>query len=167
MKIEFCYDLDKIRLSAKFFVENVNNQYISHGEIQDGRAIDFHTWHPNLEEIIFNEFQKTIEVDNDQGKKYLLLIAHENRDIVGLSFMTVCKNNPDFSFILIQDLLVREDKRHKGIGTLILNWIENELKTFNADCIFLESGIRNEDAHRFFARNGYHICSKVMTKKTK
>jgi hypothetical protein len=41
---------------ARFFIEHVTPDYISYGEMISGRALDLHTWVPNLTEVLVEEF---------------------------------------------------------------------------------------------------------------
>lgn len=159
VQVEWCHDPASIKPLALFFAENVDINYISHGEVQDGRAIAFNTWRPDLEEKMLDEFQMAIQ----QPEVYRLAVARENGEIVGIAFFAI--HTRDVAFIEIQDFLVKKGKRNHGIGTFMIKWLENEMKTIKATWLFFESGIHNEYAHRFFARHGYQPCSKVMMKR--
>lgn len=164
IKIEWCKDIEQIRLMASFFEENVNIPYISHYEVQYGRALDFTKWRGDIKEFIFKEFRDNILLATELTKKYRLAMAHNNGEVVGLVFLTINNAGP-VPFLEINDFLVHKNMRHRGIGSLILKWIEAELSATDVRRIFLESGIHNKNAHRFFERNGYNTCSKIMVKE--
>jgi GNAT superfamily N-acetyltransferase len=68
-------------------------------------------------------------------------------------------------YATLEDLLVGEGSRLKGIGERMVRFIEEEMRSRGVDWLFLESGVRNEGAHRFFERLEYRQTSSVFAKR--
>lgn len=162
--ITWCNHMNEIPLLAKFFRKNVNSNYISHGEIQDGRAYDFKTWRTDIEAYISKEFMNIFDEEKNNSREFRLAVARENNDILGIAFIVMNKNisNP---YAELFDLVVRKDKYDLGIGTSILKFLEEGFIKSNIKWIFLESSTKNDNAHQFFISKGYTISSKVMMKQ--
>jgi GNAT superfamily N-acetyltransferase len=60
-------------------------------------------------------------------------------------------------FIEMDNLVVKEGIRSKGIGKKLVNWIEKEAKRKGCDVINLNCYVSSYDAHRFYAREGFII----------
>jgi N-acetylglutamate synthase-like GNAT family acetyltransferase len=54
--------------------------------------------------------------------------------------------------------------RSKGAGQVLLDWIQQELRRDGIRYLFLESGIRNTQAHSFFKKQGFSPVSLNMIK---
>ncbi len=55
----------------------------------------------------------------------------------------------------IDDLIVKEEYRNKGIGKLLLQNAINYAKQQDCEVIELTSFLSNENAHRFYENNGF------------
>ncbi|MBN2152088.1 MAG: GNAT family N-acetyltransferase [Candidatus Lokiarchaeota archaeon] len=151
------------RISKKighFFVDNVDPSYISHSELQIGRAISPTAWAPDIERMIAEEFEQIIKESIQDGKKYILL-ATEADSLVGFALVETYVEN---GFSVIPDMITKREKRGLGIGGKLLDWVDNDLKTRGIHRIFLESGLNNENAHEFFKKHHYKAVSKVFMK---
>lgn len=63
---------------------------------------------------------------------------------------------------VLEDFLVRRDRRGQGVGGAMVRWILEEARSFRLSGVFLESGIRNGEGKAFFARNGFVPCSTTL-----
>jgi len=150
------------KILVDFMVKQVNSDYISHGEVLDGRAVDFSTWSPNLSDVLANEFDSSYKEGVDKYTR--ISIYKEDNAMLGLALVEFDRN---INTAILQDLIIDKDNRNKNAGRDFLGWIESELVKMNFDTMLLESGINNVSAHKFFERNDYHKCSVVMVKKLK
>lgn len=148
----------QIKQAAEFFLKHVEPDYISHGEVQSGRAQDFQTWSVNALDVLIEDFREAL------GDHALLAIASEGDEIVGIAFMSIFRNSRA-CFAVFEDVLTRPDSRSKGVATSLYQWIEKELITKGVTTIFLESGVKNSGAHHFLHGLGFETCSFVMSKK--
>jgi GNAT superfamily N-acetyltransferase len=161
LNITWCDDPAEADSVASFFAQHVDSDYISHGELQLGRATDPEHWSPDLARLIADE----IRCAGENG-------AHSERRVVTASIgsrlaaMALVGFHRGFHsrYVVLEDLMVDKALRRNGIGDAVLKWIEKEVRTAGCERMFLESGIRNREAHGFFERHGFRPCSLVMMK---
>jgi len=146
---------------AEFFVSNVSTEYISHGEIIDGRALSESEWSPDLKRIMLREFSACVEHYRDRTLR--LAIMNRNDELLALSIVGLVGDFPEVH-AWIHDLVVKRDLRGSGIGAKLLSWVEEQLRSEGVPLVFIESGVSNTNAHSFFERFGYIPCSQVMKK---
>jgi len=154
--------LDRLGYLAEFFLRNVSPNYISHGEILTGRAIDGKTWAPNLREIILKDLTACVESFHGGGASRAAVVTRGGQ-VLGLAIVELFRNAPN-PHAWIHDLVVDKEVRSHGVGSGMLEWIENEIRSQEIFWVFIETGIENEQAYHFFERGGYLTCSRVMKK---
>jgi len=49
-----------------------------------------------------------------------------------------------------------------GVATMLVRQLEVEFEKYNATEIFLQTGKKNENAQRFYERNGYVVRERVV-----
>jgi N-acetylglutamate synthase-like GNAT family acetyltransferase len=163
LKIAWSTRAEHAATLTDFFVRNVmaDTRYISHGEIQLGRAIDEHTWNLRLPEIVLAEILEKIADFTTTGKSGVVA-ARDGTEMVAISIVSF-REEGGAPYGVLEDLLVHPSRRGHRIGANILEWIEHEGKQRGMQRFFLESGLGNEQAHHFFERNGFRTCSVTMT----
>jgi len=163
--VRFAYWTGKPRLAdlVAFFIANVSEDYISHGEIQDGRAIDTTHWSPTLDEVMRREFSRARPRAGKLGR-YRLVVITMARRLVGLACIEVCRG-PRRSYAVLHDGVVDSALRSTGIGMKAVEWILKHLKREGVEMTFLESAIGNERAHHFLRKQGFATISITMMKK--
>ena len=161
--ISWCTDKSKIDEYINFFVSNVDNIYISHGEYQCGRSKDMEHWGGNLKSSLHEEFLHIIQPDKNNTCLKRIALASVDDKLVGL-FIVYIVSEIENSYAIIEDMIVEKSRQNQGIGSVMLSWLEDELREMDIQMIFLESGIRNKNAHFFFEKSGFFICSYVMAK---
>lgn len=152
---------------AQFFAREATPipEYISHGEVQIGRAKDFEHWNYGLDSHSESEFQGILNgtaKPRDAG----IVVARVDEKLVAIAvvrFVSVDTKYPVKSAVL-EDLVVAQEFRGQGIGKAVVLWVEAEAKTQEVSFLFLESGVSNREAHDFFAQLDYRKCSFVMAK---
>ncbi|WP_197994296.1 GNAT family N-acetyltransferase [Gimesia maris] len=139
------------------FVENVDKSYISHGEMQIGRAISESEWAENLYDQVRAEIIEIVSQDT------VALPCCRNKEgkLVGWA---ICSLNLEYRYAELEDLVVKCDSRKNGIGKLLIESCEKFVKDNYINQIFLESGILNYSAHSFFSKFEYKKCSHVFRK---
>jgi GNAT superfamily N-acetyltransferase len=142
---------------ATFFARNVGPDYISHAELQGGRALSPTEWRPNLVEILRAEIDTRLSCGT-------LAVAEEEGALLALAFVTFADEAP-VPFVVIEDLIVAPDTRGRGVGKAMLDWIATEAQARGIRRLFLESGVDNERAHSFFEREGFRPTSVVMMRE--
>ncbi|MED5547857.1 MAG: GNAT family N-acetyltransferase [Pseudomonadota bacterium] len=132
--------------------------YISHGEILSGRSPDGKRWADDLDTVLARDFAACL----DGGG--FVLVACQGDTIAGLCAVAI-ESVAGNRIATIEDLLVGEDGRGRGLGSRLLEAAEALCRENNADRIMLESGIANDSAHSFFEGRGYRAVSKVFLRK--
>lgn len=114
-------------------------------------------------------FNKTIEeIKKYNGEMYLY---KENEEIVGLIVGLINNEEIDtYDFKApkrgrISELVVSNKYRKKGYGKILLNSMENYLKSVGCLDILIGVFAYNDSAIKFYEKNGYHIRMTEMTKK--
>lgn len=147
-------------LLAAFFRECLDTSYISHSELQEGRATTPTAWSASLTALLVADIAKLCTVPSDEGR---VAVAYRETELVGLAVLTLHLSGPS-PWCVLEDLVVKPSARHLQIGAQLIGWLEKQAAVFGATRSFLESGIQNAGAHRFFHRQGYRDCSIVMMK---
>jgi GNAT superfamily N-acetyltransferase len=159
IRIDWCNDPSDVGRLAAFFAENVTQSYISHSELQFGRAQTPDQWFPNLQAVLKAEIEQRVPCG--PGAQLRVASAHSGDELVGIAFITVNLEVP-IPFLVLEDIVVDRSKRGGGIGQQMLDWIFARAKEEGIRRAFLESGKDNHDAHQFFQRNGFEQLSVVM-----
>ena len=87
----------------------------------------------------------------------VLLVVEINKQICGTALVIICpdvmfKSQP---FAVIENLIVNNDKRNKGIGTALFKYIERYCWDKDCSKIMLLSSKERENAHVFFKKFGF------------
>lgn len=161
----------KVQTLVNFFNNNQKAGYISHGELQEGRALTIDTWSPDLPSILGEELLQTIESwaaacasGNEPAQCATGGVATMHLDSQLVGFTLIGFEHPAHAqrYAIVHDFLVDETIRGKGLGFKFLQWIQHELRASGYYRIFLESGMTNHSAHTFFEKAGFHQVSISM-----
>jgi len=165
LRIRWCDDAGLVPALVSFFVENTDTGYISHGELMDGRANDLDEWSEALPRVLADEYLESefaAQPTRPTGKR--IALAEDADGLRGLALVELSGEAPN-RYAVIHDLVVARSHRGTGVGAALLFWLERSFCGAGIRQIFLESGLRNDAAHRFFERAGYHKSSVTMMKK--
>ncbi|MEM3823778.1 MAG: GNAT family N-acetyltransferase [Candidatus Bathyarchaeia archaeon] len=100
------------------------------------------------------DLRALFKLDNPNEKCYFFVAEHEGR-IVGYSRMHLCKWN-NSAFII--QLLVDPTHRRKGIGTLLLKFMEDFAREKRARVLMFDTSVDNAPALQLYFKNGFKIC---------
>lgn len=151
------------------FLSAIHDDYPSHGDIMEGRAENSDRWVEDLAEVHAHELA---EVDLRGGlfdrPGIRVAMAEEHGQLVGFAMVAhvavdVGRRQP-VVYARLDDIVVAPGHQGLGIGTALVSWVESELVKVSVTRVFLESGIRNTRAHKFFNRHGYTTTSVTMMK---
>jgi GNAT superfamily N-acetyltransferase len=159
IRVGWCNDRGEIDRLAKFFADNVTQSYISHSELQFGRAEAPDKWIDGLAAKFRAEIAERVPCK--ERAELRVASAHDDDELVGMAYVTFNHAVP-IPFIVLEDIVVEGHKRGSGIGQAILDWVFAQARQEGIERAFLESGKDNHDAHHFFERNGFHQVSIVM-----
>ena len=111
------------------------------------------------------------EIKEKNGKCYL---AIENDKVVGLIMGCIVKYE-EYDYLdykcpkmgEVTELVVSKNVRGKGIGKLLLNNIEEYFKSKNCEYIKIDVFSYNENAIKFYEKDGYHNRMEIKIKRVK
>ena len=164
LSLEWCTAPSASKELAAFFVREVTPNYISHGELQAGRAESMSRWSPTLEEKITAELARSISLPMTEDGWQGVVVARQSTSLVAFALVRF-ETSSESPYGVIEDLVVSSSQRGHGFGQRILDWIEIEAGKRGMKFLFLESGIANTRAHTFFETQGFQQCSITMMKE--
>ena len=144
--------------------QNNNTDFVSFGEITDGRAISMDSWSPNLREVLAQEIAAGLSLEKPTNEYMRIFEAREDDILVAYALLSF-HPTAESPHVWLQDVIVDEKRRNAGIGGSLVKAIESELRgAGNVKYVFLESSVKKEKAHRFFKRLGFEPSAVVMIK---
>lgn len=161
LSIRWVTDDSEVQAMVKLFVENSKKNYISHGEIQVGRAINEKEWTQDIAIRMATEFNDALKKSPFGPSR--LIGAYFDGKPVGLALVEY-DENPNGWYATLSDIAVDKTYRNLNIGEQIVHWIFNHLKENNIPQLFAESNLHNEPAHQFLNKLGFKTLSKVFKK---
>ena len=106
-----------------------------------------------------NSLEKSIEIYSDmlQDEQYLIVVAKEENEVIGSAFGVCCKSiavggNP---FLVIEDVIIKDNLRGKGIGKKLMNTLEEFAKANHCVYAILVSSDYRKEAHEFYENLGF------------
>lgn len=60
------------------------------------------------------------------------------------------------TYLEIDNFVVDEAHRNRGIGTKIITWLEQEAEKQGCQCVMLDAYLTNERVHGFYEEKGFH-----------
>ncbi|WP_136162963.1 GNAT family N-acetyltransferase [Sphingomonas flavalba] len=144
---------------ASFFARIValDDSYVSHGEVQTGLSVDGRTWVADLDARMAEDMTAL-------GPERSVAVAMDGDRLLGATIV-LWEVTPRVSFMVVEDMAIDPATRSGGVGAGLLAFVEAEGAERGMQWAFLESGLHNDGAHRFFERHGFHVMSKVFSKK--
>lgn len=111
------------------------------------------------------------EVNNNSGKCYL---AIENNDVIGLIMGTIPPYD-EYDYLdykcpkrgIITELIVTSKTRSKGVGQALISKMEEYFKLNDCEYVLVDVFAYNENAIKFYGKNGYHPRMYIDIKKLK
>ena len=101
----------------------------------------------------------------EQDDKHLTIVAVAGGRVVGfIGILRGIAYNIVGEYIQIVAFAVVDDLQNKGIGTQLLNWVENYALDRNIRVFEVSSNMRRLDAHSFYEKNGYTRTSYSFKK---
>ena len=115
-----------------------------HEELSDSKS-NFSKIEANFALMIRNDYYHLI------GAKIDKRLVGSLMGILCLDLVGECR-----PFMIIENVIVSNEYRNKGIGKALLNEIEMIAKKLNCYYIFFVSGDNRKEAHRFYESVGYN-----------
>ncbi|MNR90979.1 putative acetyltransferase [compost metagenome] len=163
--INWCTDVTYSEALTQLFVAHAHTQYISHSELQGSRAISPVLWRSDLASTVGAELRATLAQDPADAD-HLVAVARIDDAIAGMALLSIGQRQDiAVPYASLDDLIVHPDYRGAGVGRQLIAWLEQAMLARGISRLFLESGIGNHDAHRFFHDQGFQDVSVVMMKE--
>jgi ribosomal protein S18 acetylase RimI-like enzyme len=106
-------------------------------------------------DVITNENLRSLfEIDNP-NEKYKFLVAEDDGKIVGYSRIHLYKWNNSAYIITV---LVDVGHRRRGIGTSLLNTMEDFARKSKSRVLMFDTSFDNAPALLLYFKNGFRIC---------
>lgn len=109
---------------------------------------------PNIEFNLSLESGLAAYVQMKKENCSLLAVAKENGKVIG-SALGICCQCIIGKFLVIEDVIVQENQRGKGIGHMLMDALDDFAKKQNCLYSFLVSSDFRKGAHRFYEQVGY------------
>lgn len=93
-----------------------------------------------------------------------MIAAMEEGKVVGVSIYRIYETTFDGKRLYIDDLVIDEAQRSKGIGQAMLRHFEALGQREGCDMLALESGTQRQQTHKFYFREGMVITSFAFRK---
>lgn len=108
-----------------------------------------------INETNFEEFMK-------KKKMSVTYVAMIENKIIGFTSAYINNHNEGF----VEDLFILEEYRAKKIGTKLFTKLLNWLDENNAETVDVHVSIGNENAMKFYEKNGFKATGYTMMKKS-
>lgn len=148
---------------VKFFLENVDEHYISFGEYQANLATPGKGWASDIEQRLLRQMELLVANAATANPKALLAVATQGTNLLGLAVVRF-QLEGSFSYAHLEDIVVGKKTTSKGTGTHFLTWLESECRIRGATHLTLETGATNTRATQFFSHRGFTPVSIVHIK---
>ena len=83
------------------------------------------------------------------------LVATRADDVAGVALFRVIATTRCPRRFYVDDLVTDAAQRSRGVGAVMLQWLEREARARQATAMELESGLTRHDTHRFYERQGW------------
>ena len=168
--IGWCTDPAEATELGAFFAANITPEYISHSELQGGRALDVGRWRPSIADFFRDEIAERVRREKGQiaskAASFPVLAARQSGRLVGFALVSFFLDAP-IPYAILEDIVVDKALRGSGIGKTVIDWVTCQAEAAGCYRIFLESGLGNHKAHELFHREGFAETSVVMMKAIK
>lgn len=94
-------------------------------------------------------YRKMLENDD-----YYLAVAREDDKVLG-TVTAICCHSLGVNFLVLEDLVVREDLRGGGVGTALVSAMEDFGREKSCVYVFLVSSGFRKRAHQFYEKQGF------------
>ena len=88
------------------------------------------------------------------NENYYLAVAKENGKVLG-SALGICCLSLAVSFLVVEDVIVKEGLRGKGIGTKLMEALDEFAQSHHCAYAILVSSAHRIEAHQFYKHVGY------------
>ena len=133
-----------------------NPTYASHSDLQMN-IVPGEKLTPENEQFLLDHCSNHIG-----HRSYAGFAATDRERIIG--FVLIKRHTPKGapSYGELSDLVLRPKQKSEGIGQMLIARALAQFKAWNVGQVFLETGLRNKSAHRFFIGQGWQAVSHTL-----
>ncbi|MCG7897186.1 MAG: GNAT family N-acetyltransferase [Candidatus Thiodiazotropha lotti] len=111
-----------------------------------------------------SEFVSRVRDQQQSGYRLAMLLV--DAEPVCLAGYRVSENLAWGRFLYIDDFITRAERRSRGNGAALLDWLKREAQQQGCRQIHCDSGLQRELAHRFYEREsmpktGFHFAAPL------
>ena len=150
----------RLRSVVRIIQENTTTKYITHSEVIEHRAEHTRRWAHFRRSLLADDLKRAIRRQrrNEGG----VLVATRGRRLLGVAVLLLERRH---RYGIIEDIVVGENQRGKGIGKLLMASAIEMMRRNGMENVILESGIRNKEAHAFFRRHDFRDAAIMFLRK--
>ena len=152
-------DASNLARLVRLFIDNSSENYISHGEIYAERAISEREWTPDVEKVLEKEFAASLL--NAPFVESNILSLSIDGEIIAFCLIEYVTNQHS-QFAVLSDIIVDKSRRKMSLGTRMIDWLKEPLKSRGYNFLLAESNISNTRAHEFLTKQDFKSISKVF-----
>ena len=101
------------------------------------------------------------------GHNYFQVAVLRNNELIGVSGYWLLTKLYSGPYLEIDNFVVDEAYRDKGIGKMILDWLEQEAIDNHCAVMMLDAYVENHPAHKFYFRHGFIVKGFHFLKQLK
>lgn len=101
-------------------------------------------------------FEKSLETYKEMllNENYSLLVAKEDNKVIG-SVLGICCKCLAVPFLIIEDVIVKDGLRGKGVGRKLMESLDKIAKSNQCAYAILVSSAHRKSAHKFYKNAGF------------
>lgn len=101
-------------------------------------------------------FDRSIDIYREMlmDENYFLLVAKDDNKVIG-SALGICCKCLAVSFLVIEDVIVKDEVRGKGVGKKMMESLDEFAKRKHCAYAILVSSAFRKEAHRFYEKAGF------------
>lgn len=165
LTLNWCHDPAQEAAIAALFMRQLSPRYISHSELQGARAVAAGEWRRDLPDVLRAELRETLALPPATAAS-LIATAHAGDALAAIALVSIDEaRRAARAFATLDDLVVDAPFQSASVGGQLFDWVCAELRQRGIARLFLESGIDNRGAHRFFEARGCVPVSVTMLKQ--
>ena len=122
---------------------------------------------PLIKELNPNADEKTLvsRILNLQYDQYKCLAVFDQDEMIAICGMWICHKIYIGLQMEIDNVVVSEKYRSKGIGDQMMDWVNSYAKELGCASIELNTYVTNTRSHKFYMNKGFDIKGYHMIKK--
>ena len=148
-------------------MEDYNQPIIRLAQVSDAKKLkDINDLFNGEDETTFNEVETSLRENKDE----IIVCADIGTSFVGVCYISIIKTvGFNWQYCFITEIFVQKEHRNRGIGTLLMEFVQKELAKRSIRKAFLWTGVSHTTAQKLCMSFGYDemIETKMFDWETK